>query len=132
VRKWLIVATLAIAGCSSPTGAAIPDVVATLQFVESGEDDRLKLTTVNLGTVAVTVGCESFTIEGLTIEGWETVIEHPCDEPASEYPLPVPPQGSHVVEFAAPAAGPQYRGAVRFSVSGPNDQWIVYSLSLTW
>jgi hypothetical protein len=41
VRKWLIVATLAIAGCSSPTGAAIPDVVATLQFVESGEDDRL-------------------------------------------------------------------------------------------
>lgn len=132
MRKWLFVAALAMAGCSSPTESTIPDVVATLQLVEAGEDDRLKLTMVNLGTMAITVTCESFTIEALTIEGWETSVEYPCDEPTPEYPLQVPPQGSHIVEFDAPEAGPQYRGAVRFSVSGPNDQWIVYSMSLTW
>lgn len=123
------VGMLAITGCSSTTGPSAPDVVATAEVVVVSGVEVVRVTIHNDGDRAIFLKCGSFSVEGLTIEGWQPVRGQTCVPTAGGYELAA--DASESRDFVPPDPGQQYRGAVRFTVTGPDDAWVVYSEQFT-
>lgn len=128
-RFFIVAVLLTCLACTSTSGPSAPDVVATAEVVLVSGDEMLRLTVSNQGDQAISVSCGSFSVEGLTIEGWQPIREQTCTQ--DPVPQQVPPGESASAELSMPDPGPEYRGAVRFTVSGPDDAWVVYSRIFT-
>lgn len=130
--RWIGLAILAVAGCGeSVTGPDTPDVSVSLVMVASEEVQSVRVTIENHDAETIMVRCGAFTLEGLTIEGWQPVRGQTC--------IGTPPwvevgsNDSRSVEFGAPGGGNQYRGAVRFrSGESETEEWIAYSEPVTF